>query len=114
MFNNKLIRIFSTILIISLVFGNYASFSDDIDVNVDGGEGVGYEGGGAGDNNLIKANLDIKGARVSLWDVEKQELLERIDMADFSKKPCEEVSKFRRLSSLTKPEIMELNENSPK
>ena len=111
MFNNKLIRIFSTILIISLVFGNYASFSDDIDVNVDGGEGVGYEGGGAGENNLIKANLEIKGARVSLWDVETQEKIGNIwDMVDFSQKSYNEVSKFRRLSSLTKLEIMALNE----
>ena len=116
MIKNKLKRVLSIVLILSLIFTCFISFADDeIDVNVDGGEGVGYEGGGAGNNNLIKANLEIKGARVSLWDVETQEKIGDIrDMVDFSKKPYEEVSKFRRLSSLTKPEIMELNENSPK
>ena len=109
--NNKIQKIISIVLIISVAFnGNIMNFADGIDVNVSGGEGEGYTGGGAGDSNAIVGDLELKAARVSLWDVEKQELLERLDMADFSRKSYEEVSKFRRLSGLTKPEIMSLNE----
>ena len=107
---NRFKKTISVILIVSLISCNFISFADNIDVNVSGGDGVGYNINGDGGELAILGDLEIKGARVSLWDVEKQELVERIDMVDFTKKSYEEVSKFRRLSGLTKPEIMKLNE----
>ncbi len=112
MTKNKINKIVSILLIVSLIFCSFMSFADGIDVNVSGGEGEGYTGGGTGGNNAIVGDLELKGARVSLWDVETQERIgDARDMVDFSKKSYEEVSKFRRLSGLTKPEIMSLNEN---
>ena len=72
---NRLKKTISVILIVSLIFCNFISFADNIDVNVSGGEGVGYNINGEGGELFILGDLDIKGARVSLWDVEKQELI---------------------------------------
>ena len=113
MTKNKINKIVSILLIVSLIFCSFMSFADGIDVNVSGGEGEGYTGGGAGGSNAIVGDLELKGARVSLWDVETQEKIgDARDMVDFSRKSYEEVSKFRRLSGLTKPQIMSLNENT--
>lgn len=49
---------------------------------------------------------ECRGARISIWDVETEKLLKKIDIVDID---YEIAKNYRRFSDLTKPEIIDLN-----
>ena len=105
---NRFIKNIAIILILTMTLCNLV-FAEN-DVNVNGTDG--FDDGGIGGNSYMFIDTDVSAARISLWDIEKQTIVEGNkvrDLVDYSRISRSEVESARRLSVLTKPQIIAMN-----
>ena len=107
---NKLLKKTSILLALTLLMSSLVYAEND--VNVDGTGGVsGGTGGYSENSNYMWQNKSVRAARISLWDIENQTLVygKIRDLVDYNTLSKSEVEKSRRLTTLTKPQIINMN-----
>ena len=110
MINVKFIKKISILLVLALSLCNLVYAEND--VNVDGTGGVsGGTGGYSENSNYMWQDKTVRAARVSLWNIENQTLVNNkiMDLVDYSRISKSDVEKARRLTTLSKPQIINMN-----
>ena len=109
---NKLKKTIAILLILTLCLISFVYADNDNVANVDGSGGVSGGVGGYNENkNYMWQDKNVRAARVSLWDIENQTLVYGLtkDLIDYNTLSKSEVEKVRRLTKLTKPQIISMD-----